>query len=72
MEKYILTERPLTDDILMLSSEGKLFKGGYIAIIQYHTFKNAWTDNTHTKRFRNKDRLLSYIEKRYPDFDRCF
>lgn len=34
MQTFILQENVLTDNILLLADEGKIFKGGYVAIVQ--------------------------------------
>ena len=34
MQTLILQENVLTDNLLLLAEEGKIFKGGYIAIIR--------------------------------------
>lgn len=51
METYLLKENVLTDDVLHLATENKVFKGGYIAIVEFFTFANAWCDKKHIKRF---------------------
>jgi len=63
------TENVLTDNILILPNKGKIFKGGYIAIIKENRFKNAWADEESIKRFRNKERLFKYLNKHYPQVD---
>lgn len=68
MTTYILQERPLTDDVLHLTDKGKVFNGNYIAIVQYHTFKNAWVDTKHIKRFRKQKSLDKFLAKNYPNF----
>lgn len=65
MQQFILRERVVSDDVLMLSDKGKVFKGGYIAIVEYNTFQNAWQDTKHTKKFRSQQRLNSFLEKNY-------
>ena len=68
-QEFILRENVLTDDTLLLADEGKVFKGGYIAIIKGYTYQNSWSDKLGVKRFRNEDRLNSYLEKNYPQFE---
>jgi len=68
MESFILKESVLNDDILKLADKGKIFKGGYIAIVEYFTYANAWGNNKHTKRFRSQKSLFSFLEKNYIDF----
>lgn len=65
--EFILQENVLTDNLLILPEKGKIFKGGYIAIIKEYTFANAWSDRETVKRFRSKDRLYSYLDKNYPE-----
>jgi len=65
-KEIILRENVLTDNILLIPNKGKIFKGGYIAIIKENRFKNAWADEESVKRFRNMERLISYLDKQYP------
>jgi hypothetical protein len=65
MLQYILRENVLTDDVLTLAESGKIFKGGYIGFIEYHTFRNAWSDDKHVKRFRTEKSLRRYLDKNY-------
>lgn len=69
MESYILRENVLTDDILFVPSEGKVFKGNYIAIIKEYTFQNAWTDKLKVKKFRSEERLTKHLSTKYPEFN---
>lgn len=69
IQQFILRENVLTDNILLLPPSGKVFKGNYIAIIKEYTFANSWSDKESIKRFRNKERLISYLQKHYSDFD---
>ena len=69
-QEFILRENVLTDNILILADEGKVFKGGYIAIIKEYTYQNSWSDKLGVKRFRNEERLNNYLNKNYPDFER--
>ncbi len=64
--EFILRENVLTDNILVVPSKGKIFKGGYVAIIKENRFLNAWADKETVKRFRSKERLSSYLDKNYP------
>ncbi len=66
VNEFILRENVLTDNILMIPNKGKIFKGGYVAIIKEYQFQNAWSDKEIIKRFRNKERLYSYLDKQYP------
>lgn len=69
MQTFILRERPLTDNVLMLADEGKVFKGNYIAIIKENTFANAWSDKESIKKFRSQKMLDNYLAKNYPEFE---
>lgn len=68
-QEFLLRENVLTDNTLLLADEGKVFKGGYIAILKEYTFQNSWSDKLGIKKFRSKERLLKYIGKHYPDFE---
>lgn len=69
MQTFILRERPLTDNVLLLADEGKVFKGNYIAIIKENTFLNAWSDKESVKKFRKQESLNNYLNKNYPEFE---
>ena len=68
MTIYTLKENVLSNNTLVLADENKIFKGGYIAIINEYRYQNAWTDRMTVKRFRNQERLNKYLSKNYPDF----
>lgn len=65
MKSYILRERVLTDDVIHISEKGKIFKGGYIAILEHHQFQNAWSDRKCVKRFKSKNAIFDYLKKNY-------
>lgn len=69
MRQFILRQNVLTDNTLILADKGKVFKGGYIAILKEYTFESAWFDKEQIKQFRNEERLFKYIKSFYPDFD---
>ena len=69
MTTFVLKENVLTDNLLILADEGKIFKGGYIAILKEYTFQNSWNDRETVKRFRSKDSLFKYLDKNYSDID---
>ena len=69
MTEFVLQERPLTDNVLLLADEGKVFKGNYIAIIKENTFANAWSDKESIKKFRSQKMLDNYLTKNYPEFE---
>ena len=68
VQKYILSENVLSDNLLILPSKGFIFKGGIIAIVQEFTVASAWVDRMTEKRFRSKTALFKYLDKHYPDF----
>ena len=72
MQQFVLRQRVVSDDVLTLSDEGKVFKGGYIAIVEYNTFQNAWTDKKHIKKFRNRERLNAFLNKNYTEEEICY
>jgi hypothetical protein len=72
METIILRDGVLNDDTLHIAREGKVFKGNYIAIIEYYTFQNAWYNKRHIKRFRNQESLNKYLFINYPEFILCY
>ena len=69
MEIYILQENVVSDNTLLLADKGKIFKGGYIAIIKEYIYLNPYCDEEKIKRFSKKDRLIAYINKQYPNFE---
>lgn len=69
METYILRENVLTDNVLLLATEGKVFKGGYIAITKEFTYQNPWSDKETIKRFTKRETLDNYLNKNYPEFE---
>ena len=69
MQQFILQESVLNDNVLSLPSEGKVFKGNYVAVIEEWRYKNAWSNELVVKKFRSTERLEKYISKNYPSFD---
>ena len=69
MQTFILQENVLTDNIFLLADEGKVFKGGYVAIVQEFEFKNEWSDKEKIKKFRSVNALRKYIQKKYKNFE---
>ena len=69
VSEFLLRENVLTDNILLIPNKGKIFKCGYVAIIKEYKFQNEWSDKEIIKRFRSKDRLISYLDKHYPEAD---
>lgn len=72
METYILRENVLSDNVLSIASKGKIFKGGYIAIIKEYTYQNAWCDKETIKRFSKRETLETYLNKYYPETELYF
>jgi hypothetical protein len=68
-KEFLLRQNVLTDNILIVPNKGKIFKGGYIAIIKENRFKNAWADEETITRFRSVDRLNGYLNKHYKDVE---
>lgn len=62
---YVINERPLTDDTLTVAADGYAFKGGYVAVLTFHTFENAWSDTAHVRRFRTMAAAETFIARRY-------
>jgi hypothetical protein len=69
---FILKQNVVSDNTLLLSDKGKVFKGGYIAIIKEYTYLNAWQDKETIKRFNKKDRILNYLNKYYSEIEIYF
>lgn len=67
-QTFVLQENVLTDNLLTIPEDGKVFKGNYIAIIEEYTFLNSWSDQLSVKRFRKQALLDKYLEKKYPEF----
>jgi hypothetical protein len=69
MKIYILKENVLTDDLLYVAGERKVFRGGYVAKIKQYTYKNAWSDKETILNFRKLNSLNKYLAKHYPNFE---
>jgi hypothetical protein len=65
-KEIFLRENVLTDNILMIPDKGKIFKGGYVAIVKEYEVETSWSDKEIVKRFRSVDRLTKYLDKKYP------
>ena len=65
--EYIVRENVLTDNILKVAPKGKIFRGGYVAILREYTFQNSWSDKETVKRFRSLDTLQKYLDKHYTE-----
>jgi hypothetical protein len=68
-KEFILRENVLTDNVLTIPNKGKIFKGGYIAIIKENQYQTAWSDKETIKRFRSVDRLNEYLNKHYSEVE---
>jgi len=64
--EIILQENVLSDNTLILADNGKIFKGGYIAIIKEYFYLNAWSDELKVKKFKKETALHKYLSKKYP------
>jgi len=65
MTTTVIRERCLNNDEVHLADNGKVFKGNYVAILEYYTYANEWSDHKHIKRFRSMQALEKYIDKHY-------
>jgi hypothetical protein len=65
MVTTILKEGVLNDDTLYIADSGKVFGGGYIAILEYYTFANSWGNHKHVKRFKKQTTLDKFINANY-------
>lgn len=67
-----LRENVVSDDVVFIADDNKVFEGKYKAILEYNTYKNAWQDEKHTKQFKTLDDLEKYINKNYKDFTKNY
>jgi hypothetical protein len=65
-KEFLLSENVLTDNILIIPNKGKIFKGGFIAIIKEYKFATSWSDKETITRFRSEYSLNRYLKKHYP------
>ena len=63
MSVEIIKEGALNDDTLYLADDGTVFKGGYVAIVEYYTYANAWGNHKHIKRFRSLQSMQKFTSK---------
>mgnify|MGYP000400617055 CR=1 FL=1 len=69
MQTYILRENVVSDNVLLIADYGKVFKGGFIAIVKEFEYQNAWNDREKpNKKFRSENTLNKFLNKHYPDF----
>lgn len=69
MRSFILEEGVLNDNELYIAEDGKVFKGGFIAIVKEYVFQNAWCNREIVKRFRSWTAMEKYITRKYPEFE---
>lgn len=73
MKQIILKENVLSDNLLLLADNGKVFKGNFIAIIREYGYQNCWADKLIKEvKFRNEKTLYNYLYKHYPEFELCY
>jgi len=65
MTTQIIKEGVLNDDTLYTADDGKVFKGGYVAVLEYYTFQTHWTNTRHYKHFRTLENAEKFIAKQY-------
>lgn len=58
-------EGVLNDDILIVANDGYKFKGGYIARLEYFTYRNPYENDRHVRHFRTIEAAEKYIAKHY-------
>jgi len=68
-QEFILRENVLTDNVLIVADKGKVFKGGYVALIKEYEFQNSWSDKEIIKKFKSLDRLNAYLDKNYSEVE---
>ena len=68
MTTELLCEGVLNDNVIHYPDEGKIFKGGYIAIVEEYIPVNDWSNRKQLKRFRSKERLQAYLGKHYSNY----
>ena len=60
-----VNQRPLNDDILLVADNGYQFKGGYVARLEYFTYRNPNADDAHVRHFKTIEAAERYIAKHY-------
>ena len=61
MQTYILRENVVSDNVLLIADYGKVFKGGFIAIVKEFEYQNAWNDREKpNKKFRSENTLNKF------------
>ena len=69
MQTYLLKENTLSDDVLLLADDGKIFAGGYFAIVEFFTYANEWSDKKHIQKFRSQKSLEQFLKRNYKGFE---
>jgi len=69
MQTFILRNNVLTDNTLLISDIGKVFKGRYKAILKEYSFLNEWNDKESIRRFRKIESLQKYLAKNYTEIE---
>lgn len=67
MKQMIIRNNALTDNVLIMADTGKIFKGGYVAIIKEYYYLNSWGDELRVKKFKKETTLNNYLLKNYPN-----
>lgn len=65
MESTIINEGVLNDDILHVADENKVFKGDYVAILEYYIFQNSWSNRKVIKGFKTLENANKFISKTF-------
>jgi hypothetical protein len=65
MEITIIKEGVLNDDTLYVADENKVFKGGYVAILEYYIFQNSWSNRKVIKGFKTLEKANKFIDKNF-------
>ena len=64
-QSITIKERALNDDVLHIASAGKVFKGQLVAVLEYYTYANEWSNKYHRKGFKTIEAACAYIDKHY-------
>lgn len=64
-ETFTINERVLTDDTVTWAPDGFKLEGEYAAVVTYHTYQNANSDEGHVKGFRTVEQAEAFIIERY-------
>ena len=69
MYTELIREGVLNDDLLHTAEEGKIFKGGYEAVLEYYTFQNTQSNSKNLRRFKTYENAQKFIEKKYKELN---